>query len=202
MMFDVEPADVRTLEFEAIRDTAAGAKLRLTCSHWLRFDKVPIELAPDQQASRVHAVVILPQHATNDINPPGATIECRDFLTFRDLRAFHRWLSETFSTGYEHYTPDGIESEFVLAGDTRSLELRFRSGMLRKKCKMSIIGRISDFPLQRDDWDAHWKWATESPKEFDFAYASDFSMFFDPECLRLAARQLGAFLRVYGPIEE
>jgi hypothetical protein len=202
MPTDIEPDDARTLEFEANRDTAAGAKLRLTLSHWLQFDEVPHQLAADENASRTHIVVVLPRLNTSDIEQPGARFECREFVTLRDLRAFHSWLHATFSSFYEHYTTDDTDAEFVLAGSNRSLELRFRSEIVRKKRKISIVGRISDLPLQRDEWSAHWKWATESAGDFKFAFASNFAFFFDPECLRLAARQLGVYLRVYGPIEE
>ena len=198
----IDKDDARTLEFHADRDTAAGAKLRLILSHWLQFDEVPQQLTADENASRTLIDVVLPRCNTSDIDPPGAHFECREFVTLRDLRAFHSWLRATFKRFHEHFTTDETNAEFVLAGSARSLELRFRSGMTRKKRKTSITGRIAEPPLQRDSWNAHWKWATESAGDFEFAFASNFAFFFDPECLWLAARQLGAYLRVYGPIEE
>jgi len=105
-------------------------------SHWLQFDQVPPQLAADENASRAHVDVILPRYNTSAIEPPGAHFECREFLTLRDLRAFISWLLATFKQFHEHSTTDETNSEFVLAGSDRSLELRFRSGMDRKSGKL------------------------------------------------------------------
>ncbi len=194
---DLPPLDGQIIEFEAVRNVAAGAKLRLMCSHWLQFDDLPAGLAADQNASRAHSVVILPQYATNDIELPGARFECRDFLTLRDLRAFRDWLDTTFSGHYERITTSRDDVEFVLAGESRSLELCFRYQSVGGKFRSSVIGHFAEPPLQRESWKSHWKWVTESPRD-EFAYACEFAFFFDSECLRTAALELGEFLHRHG----
>lgn len=189
--------EARILEFEAIRGSNLGAKLRLTLSHRLQFGEMPPHLLPDQNASRARALAILPQDNTNETEPPGARLECGDFLVLQDLRDFHEWLHATFSSSYEHYTTDCVETEFLLKGSNRSLEFRFRSGIVAKKRRTYVTARIAAPPLQRDDCDAHWTWVAEKASR-ESAFLSEFGFFFDPECLRLAAGQLGEYLRRYG----